>query len=135
MKCVNKFWDEMYSENCQLFQSFTDFNLLSRILRNRFFVRVNRLNSTPFFTTICCLNKSPLGRSLAWESLPLLSQRNNTAVVTAVKATSHLCVKFERPLIITYSLILKILCIIFTQNALEEKNRGAQVEKLALSQL
>ena len=28
MKYVNKVWDEIYSENCHLFESFTDFNLL-----------------------------------------------------------------------------------------------------------
>ena len=57
MKCVNKFWDEIYSGNCQLFESCYRFQFISCITRNRFFVLVNRLSSThssPKFAVFIC---------------------------------------------------------------------------------
>ena len=42
IKRITKFWGEIYSENCQLFESFTDFNLHSWISRNRFFCASQR---------------------------------------------------------------------------------------------
>ena len=54
----------------------------------------------------------------------------------AVKATSHLCVKRKRPLIITYSLYSEnIMYYYFYLNTLGKKNKGAHAENLALSQL
>ena len=59
----------------------------------------------------------------------------NQAAIS-VRATFDLCVKRERPLIIAYSLYSEnIMHSHFYLNTLEEENRGAQAEKLALSQL
>ena len=48
IKHIYKFWGEIYSENFQLFEFFTDFNLLSVFPELDFFVRVNKLSGTHF---------------------------------------------------------------------------------------
>ena len=64
------------------------------------------------------------------DAIPSHVQLTFDALYTGehMRVISHLCVKHERPLIVLCS-------IIFTLSTLEEKNRCAQAEKLALSQL
>ena len=53
-----------------------------------------------------------------------------------VRVTTHLCLKRERPLMITYSLYSEnIMHYHFYRNTLDEMNKGDQAEKLELSQL
>ena len=58
-------------------------------------------------------------------------------VLTPDRATSHLCVKRERPLIISHSSYFKTktFCVnIFALNILGKKNGGTHLESMALSQ-
>ena len=61
IKRINKFWGEIDSENCQLFESFYRFQFTFTYLdKSIFCVRVNRLSSTHFSPQFAALiNRGP----------------------------------------------------------------------------
>ena len=58
IKRINKFWDKIYSDNCQLFESFYRFQFTFMYLKKSTFCASQLAQQHSFFTIICCLNPS-----------------------------------------------------------------------------